>query len=78
MFELLYYLDEFIKWNLEQFATEKTWGGGRNPPAPSLNGVRQQDVHKESTNHSQAKPVKYTSCYSFPTLVPSINTTKSI
>ena len=31
IFELVYSLNEFIKWNLEQLATEKTGGGGIHP-----------------------------------------------
>ena len=34
IFELLCSLDEFFKWNLEQFATEKTGGEESSPPCP--------------------------------------------
>jgi hypothetical protein len=32
IFELVYTLDEFFKWNLEQFEIKKTLGGGIRPP----------------------------------------------
>ena len=40
MFELLYSMNKFFKWNLWQFASEKTWGGIYAPPPPGLNRVK--------------------------------------
>ena len=35
MFELLHSMNEFLTWNFEQFATQKTGGGGHIYPPPS-------------------------------------------